>query len=99
MGNYQLLLSEDSENSELEIGGIYGKNDLEMQLQDFIDEYVLCNQCNNPETRLKYSKTKEGIKMKCYICGKSDYIKNTTAFNAIVKILKQDYMKTRILYK
>ena len=70
-------------------------SDLEDNLQSFINEYILCNQCGNPETKLKYTKSKGiGMKMSCNACGKNSYILDSDINNDIFEVLVK-YLKTQ----
>ena len=44
-------------------------SDLQNKLNTFINIFVLCEECNNPETILKVNKEKEYIKQSCSACG------------------------------
>jgi len=51
------------------INGNHNKEDLCKILDDFIDKYVLCSKCKNPETVMTIAKTRESIRLKCKACG------------------------------
>lgn len=53
------------------IAGIYPLNSL---LSKYIEKYILCQNCENPETR--YSLHKKYVKKKCKACGHNEIIHN-----------------------
>ena len=81
---------------ELEIGGIYKVDNLQGILQDLIREYVLCLECNNPETKLRLRSNGKSLSMKCAACGKKSYIMGKdTAFDGILKLFKSKSKKKK----
>lgn len=54
------------------IMGTHDEDRLTQELYSFITKYVLCPQCRNPETAVKLTPSKKGIKltMQCGACGK-----------------------------
>ena len=95
--NKKLSISVNWKNkeNELELGGIYNDKDLEECLQCFINEYILCNKCGNPETKLKYNKKKDILKMKCNACGKKSCLEcsEEDIYESILKIFKTELKK------
>lgn len=41
---------------------------LQTFLQDYINRFVLCESCGNPETKMKVAK-RSGVKLGCHACG------------------------------
>lgn len=56
----------DSKNDKFYLRGVHSKTKLQDLLNDFIRKYVLCAQCNNPETSFK------GNSLTCTACGFTD---------------------------
>lgn len=52
------------------INGAHDAAKLQDYLDGFINKFVLCNECKNPETDLKITKDKQGIMRDCKACGK-----------------------------
>jgi len=51
------------------VNGKHSEEDLSALLDGFIDKYVLCKQCGNPETILSVSKDQSTLRLKCKACG------------------------------
>jgi len=51
------------------VNGKHSEEDLSTLLDGFIDKYVLCKQCGNPETILSVSKDQSFLRLKCKACG------------------------------
>jgi len=51
------------------VNGKHSEEDLSTLLDGFIDKYVLCKQCGNPETILSVSKDQSTLRLKCKACG------------------------------
>jgi len=51
------------------VNGKHSEEDLSLLLDGFIDKYVLCKQCGNPETILTVSKDQSTLRLKCKACG------------------------------
>jgi len=51
------------------VNGKHSEEDLAALLDGFIDKYVLCKQCGNPETILSVSKDQSVLRLKCKACG------------------------------
>lgn len=64
--------------------GEYRREEVKYVINNFIQNYLLCIECDKPEIILKYKNEK--IKQKCKACGRNDYIKNGD--EDIIKILK-----------
>ena len=81
---------------ELEIGGIYKVEDLQDILQNLITDYILCRECNNPETKLRLKSKGDSLSMKCDACGTKSVIKRTdVVFESILKLYKQKMGKKK----
>jgi translation initiation factor 5 len=55
-------------NSELIIPKILSQTDLQEAIYEFIDKFVMCVKCNNPETVLSPEK-KNSVNLSCKSCG------------------------------
>jgi len=51
------------------VNGKHTQEDLATLLDDFIDKYVLCKTCGNPETVLSVSKDQTTLRLRCRACG------------------------------
>ena len=51
------------------VNGKHSDDDLNALLDGFIDKYVLCKHCGNPETILTVSKDQSQLRLKCKACG------------------------------
>jgi len=51
------------------VNGKHSEEDLAALLDGFIDKYVLCKHCGNPETILSVSKDQTTLRLKCKACG------------------------------
>lgn len=49
------------------VNGTFSPSELQIALQEFIDQYVLCTDCGNPETQITLKKKK--YSMSCKACG------------------------------
>jgi len=58
----------DSKTKDWFLKGEHSFVDVNEKLEDFIDLYILCTHCNNPETSLGCHR--DYVKMFCYACGK-----------------------------
>jgi len=62
-------LEMNEKESRFIINGNHSKDDLCKILDDFIDKYVLCSKCKNPETVMTVAKSRESLRLKCKACG------------------------------
>lgn len=60
----------DEKNDRYIINGAHQADQLRSLLDDFIDKFVLCADCKNPETDLKVPKDGSKIMRDCKACGK-----------------------------
>lgn len=60
----------DEKNDKYIINGAHQADHLRNLLDDFIDKFVLCGECKNPETDLKVPKDGSKIMRDCKACGK-----------------------------
>ena len=51
-------------------------NDLQIIIYDYIERFVLCPDCDNPETYYKFKLKKDKVYRKCRACGGKNRIKN-----------------------
>jgi translation initiation factor 5 len=85
---------------ELELGGIYKGTYLQELIQDLITEYILCRECNNPETELRLKSNGNSLSMKCAACGQRSVIKNQDiVFDGIMKLFQNRTAKKKKLKK
>ncbi|EGD78511.1 EIF5 protein [Salpingoeca rosetta] len=64
----------DEKNDRYIVNGAHTADDLQNTLDGFIQKFVLCPSCDNPETELRVSK--KTIKQKCAACGYSGQLKH-----------------------
>ena len=66
----------------LEINAIISTDDLDKCLQEFIDRYILCPSCDNPETII----TKKGnnIEFDCTACGSLSILEVKNKYDQII---------------
>lgn len=55
------------ENRRAKLKGQFSEGKLQDALKKYIDKYVLCSECNRPDTRLE--KQKGTLTLKCEACG------------------------------
>lgn len=93
----------DDKNDRYIVNGAHSAEDLQIQLDGFIQKFVLCPNCDSPETELNV--VKKTIYQKCAACGYTGLLKYSThrLFNYIlnrpptktakyVGMGKQDYL-------
>jgi translation initiation factor 5 len=66
----------------LEINAIVSIEKLDESLQNFIDRYILCPSCDNPETTI--SQKNDNIVFNCSACGGITILNITTKYDQIV---------------
>jgi translation initiation factor 2 beta subunit (eIF-2beta)/eIF-5 len=66
--------------------GDFTRNMVKDVIYEFIQNYLLCSNCDKPEVKLKY-KEKKGIKQKCKACGNSCYLNDDPTIDNIMKHL------------
>lgn len=59
----------DSKNDRYIVNGSHEANKLQDMLDGFIRKFVLCNECENPETDLHVNPKKQTIGISCKACG------------------------------
>lgn len=75
-------------NKKISLNGIFDKKTIQESIYKFIDNYIICEGCGNPETEM-YLK-KDYIKTECKACGKKFKILNEYKVSKyIIKELKQ----------
>mmetsp|Transcript_11305 Transcript_11305/g.42356 ORF Transcript_11305/g.42356 Transcript_11305/m.42356 type:complete len:407 (+) Transcript_11305:119-1339(+) len=69
----------DSVNHLFKLNGLYTTEELEAIVESFIEKFVLCKACGNPETTIKVvgKGSKASVKLKCAACGKSTEVDPT----------------------
>ena len=50
------------------VNGSHSVESVQNHIYDFIDEYVMCRKCNNPET-FYVAKSRKNVQRECYACG------------------------------
>lgn len=66
----------DEKNDRYIVNGAFTSEDLQSHLDGFIQKFVLCPSCENPETDLQVSK--KNIRQVCTACGHSGPLKHVT---------------------
>ena len=69
------LLTNDEDKRYI-INGKFDTNRLQVLLDGFIKEFILCTKCSNPETKLRVT-SKKLIESKCIACGHKCFTKMT----------------------
>lgn len=64
--------------------GTFTAGDVQEMIYKYIGDYVLCPDCNNPET---YFEVEKAVVMKCYACGKRNKVERGKIYNMIEKEL------------
>jgi translation initiation factor 2 beta subunit (eIF-2beta)/eIF-5 len=65
--------------------GKYDKEHIKSIIYSFIQNYLLCTNCDKPEINLKHKNNK--IKQRCRACGNNNYLENCT--EEIIHIFKK----------
>jgi translation initiation factor 5 len=63
-------------NDKMTINKAMMPNDLQNIIYDYIERFVLCSDCDNPETYYKFKLKKDRVYRKCKACGGKNRIKN-----------------------
>lgn len=69
------------------INGTFDAVHIQKSIYEFIDNFVLCKQCNNPETIFKLDK-QNNLRMKCTACSFNINCSNISALDKYEKICK-----------
>jgi translation initiation factor 5 len=69
------------------LNGNYSYELLKELLYSFIDKFIVCPECDLPETKLKLNSDNTKLKMKCDACGHRCKIKNHKLVDYIIKDL------------
>ncbi|TBU20015.1 subunit beta of translation initiation factor 2 [Hamiltosporidium tvaerminnensis] len=78
----------DSKNGRYIVNGSHDTNKVQAKIYDFIEIYVMCEVCRNPETFFVYEKT---LKKECLACGNSCKVDgHTKVDNIVAKDLEND---------
>lgn len=62
-------------NKKISLNGIFNQKTVQESIYKFIENFIICQGCGNPETEMYLSKKKE-IKTECKACGKKFKIIN-----------------------
>lgn len=73
---------EDKKDDRFFINGFHDAQKLQELLNFFIQTYVLCTTCENPETQLLVENKK--ISQKCKACGYQTFLKNQHKLNNFI---------------
>lgn len=73
-----------NKNRQYYLQGQYDDTQIKEVTYEFIQNYLLCANCNKPEINLKYKNGK--IKQKCKACGNKVYLENCS--DEIIHIMK-----------
>ncbi|KAF1744778.1 hypothetical protein MXB_1026 [Myxobolus squamalis] len=74
----------DSKNDRYIINGSHDNSKLQNVLYEFIDKYLLCSECENPETYMIASVKRDKIKMVCKACGHSSFLAHSHRLNTYI---------------
>ncbi len=58
----------DEDKNRYLVNGVHGANELQDSLDGFINKFVLCANCKNPETEIQI-KEKDNLQRDCKACG------------------------------
>lgn len=67
--------------------GNHSKDVLTKSLSTFIDIYVLCKTCTNPETTLKVKN--DTLRASCKACGEKHILNDTKTIDSIIKLYRK----------
>lgn len=81
------LSSIDEKNAKYIINGAHDKERVQIYIYHFVNDFVLCPECRNPETVLFVSPSKKQVCQQCKACGREGYVKST---NKILKSLLKE---------
>lgn len=88
----------DSKTKEWFLKGHHAHGDVEDKLEDYIDLFILCKHCINPETSLRAKKGE--VRMFCYACGQLSRIEDSSdKKGSFVKYLKRHPQDDSKMYK
>ncbi|KAI5172991.1 translation initiation factor 5 [Nematocida sp. LUAm3] len=90
------LSSIDEKNTKYIINGAHEKERVQEYLFQFIDDFVLCKECENPETVLYCRETRKAVYQKCMACGGERQVKSG---NKIMKGLLKELPEENALQK
>ncbi|KAM0676270.1 Eukaryotic translation initiation factor 5A-1 [Gurleya vavrai] len=77
----------ETKNDKFSIKGMHRPEDLQNAIYDFIDMFVLCGVCNNPETLYKLNC--ENVFMECLACGEKTCLEEHKILKSIVNEIKK----------
>lgn len=81
------LSSIDEKNHKYIVNGAHDKERVQEYVFDFIDNFVLCKECRNPETDLFCSDSRKTVHQQCKACGYEGIVRSS---NKLMKILLKD---------
>lgn len=77
----------ETKNNKYIVKGSYSTSEVQDLIYSFIEKYILCLDCGNPETY--YELEKQNIVMICYACGGKNKIEKGRIYNLIEKDLEK----------
>jgi translation initiation factor 5 len=79
----------DKKENKAFINGIFPPKSVQDYLQQYVEQFVLCGKCQNPETVITISK--KGVKYTCQACGHSDIYKESKESKQVLKNMLKEY--------
>ncbi|KAI5191269.1 translation initiation factor 5 [Nematocida sp. AWRm77] len=81
------LSSIDEKNNKYIVNGAHEKERVQEYLFNFIDTFVLCKECKNPETTLFCSDSRKTVHQQCAACGYEGIVRSA---NKLMKTLLKE---------
>jgi translation initiation factor 2 beta subunit (eIF-2beta)/eIF-5 len=88
---FAFVLGSSFNEKKKSLTGTYSVVDIEQQLYDYINKFVMCSNCNIPE--LMYKIEKKNVCACCSACGKNNNIQYNTKINRKVLDLIEKYLE------
>lgn len=85
--SYELATRIDVVKSRYAVNGRYDSSRIQELIYDFIDRFVMCPFCNNPET---FYVNNDGLSMECLACGKRSGVKASKLSGVILKDVEKN---------
>lgn len=73
--SYRFNTRTSIEHDKYMVKGIFSQSEFQSVLSDYIEQFVLCKVCRNPET--VYRVKKDTVKLKCKACGSKSKVDST----------------------
>lgn len=74
----------DTKNERYIVNGAHTAERLQELLYGFIEKYVLCSGCGNPETKLQINSKKQVITATCIACGHTGQVEAVSRFSSFL---------------